>query len=509
MNHHPIAASPLSSADFALLLDAVVDYAFITLGLDNRITAWNRGAERLLGYCESEILNQSAAVFFTPEDRAAGAVEREIETARRDGSASDERWHVRKDGSTFWASGVLTLVRDERGCPRGYVKVMRDLTAARQAGEALRQSEEALRLFVENVRDQALFLVDPQARVASWNSGAERLFGYNACEILGRPVQLLIPPQDGGDGYAERELSRALAQGRVEGERWLARRDGTQFFAAWVTYRMTDEAGNLRGFANVLRDETERLHVEQERRWGDELERAELRSAVDTTGAELDHAKEDLRALSERLITTQEEERGRIARELHDDVGQRLALLENGMGRIAGALALPDRLAAELGRLRDDVASIAELVRGVSHRLHPSILEHMGLVPALRSLVEEFRSGHAPHPRFIVGAPPDELPLSAATAVYRITQEALRNVARHAPGALATVTLSQEPSALTLRIDDDGPGFRPEAVAAAGKGLGLVSMRERARMVNGSVTVQSAPGAGVHVEMRIPFPPRA
>jgi PAS domain S-box-containing protein len=183
-----------------LFIENVRDYAFIMLDPQNRIVGWNAGAERMLGYREDEILGKAGAVIFLPEDVENGSVERELAAARSRGHAANERWHVRRDQSRFWGSGVVTPLYDEPGTFIGYCKIMRDLTDRKLAEDRLRQSEEHLRLLVENVTDCALFQVDIQGQITSWNPGAERTFGYDAEEILGRPFTCGFKRSFGGAG---------------------------------------------------------------------------------------------------------------------------------------------------------------------------------------------------------------------------------------------------------------------------------------------------------------------
>jgi PAS domain S-box-containing protein len=249
---------------FDVFSERVTDYAFITFDPENRITSWSRGAERILGYAEAEILGQPGSIFFTPEDRSKGGDEQELATARREGCAEDERWHLRRDGSRFWGSGIMTAHRDSQGHLQGYSKIFRDLTARRVMEEQLRDSEERFRLFSDNVTDYALVPVDTAGIVSGWNAGAERTFGYPEAEIVGQPVRLFFTPEDREKGESEKDLSRALTQGRAEDERWMVRRDGRRFWARWVTTPMRDKKGDLRGFAKVLRDETERKELEDQ-----------------------------------------------------------------------------------------------------------------------------------------------------------------------------------------------------------------------------------------------------
>jgi PAS domain S-box-containing protein len=167
-------------AAISLVIENAGDYAFITFDAENRISSWNLGAERVLGFSESEMMGQKGDVFFTPEDRAAGVPSLEFDQARIQGRAMDERWHLRKDGSRFWASGVLMRFPTSQHAgddeAYSYGKILRDLTDRKQAEERLRQSEERFRLFLDNVKDCALFQLDPDANISVWNSGRRTPF---------------------------------------------------------------------------------------------------------------------------------------------------------------------------------------------------------------------------------------------------------------------------------------------------------------------------------------------
>lgn len=239
------------------------DFAFILLDLGNRVRRWNRGAEKVFGYTESEILGAPASLFFVPEDRANGAVEQELTTAQRDGKAEDDRWHLRRDGSRFWGNGVMRPLYDATGQLEGFVKILRDLTTQKQAQERLQQSEEQLRLFVENVTDYALIQVNLAGHVSSWNTGAQRITGYTEEEILGRHMSILCTQEDIEDRFVEEELKRTLMKGSTEEVRWFVRKDGHRFWARWVTNTIRDVDGQPRAFAKVLRDETERKRAEE------------------------------------------------------------------------------------------------------------------------------------------------------------------------------------------------------------------------------------------------------
>jgi PAS domain S-box-containing protein len=500
-----LAAAREAEHRFQLFANSVEDYAFISFDRENRVTGWNRGAQRILGYDEASILGQTGRIFFTPEDRETGSDLRELALARAEGRAENERWHVRQDGSRFWGSGVMTPIYDEAGELQGYSKVMRDLTVRRETERQLQESEERFRLFVENVSDYALIPVDEQGNVSGWNPGAERIFGYTQTEILGQPVAIIFTPEDNAIRESERDLGRAVTDGRSEYERYMVRKDGSRFWARWVTTPMRDAHGHLRGFAKVLRDETERKQAQEERERLAALERRLLADQVQSKKEELDRTKEELRALAADLLTAQEEERRRIARELHDDLQQRLALLEVSVSRLRQDLPdNPAQIRAELNRLERELSAVSNEIRRLSHQLHPAILDDLGLRIALTRLAEDFQMNRAQPVRVEAENVPDGIPAFVSTALYRITQEALRNVAKHADGAAVTITLAGGPDRLHLAIQDTGPGFSPSDVRFRG-GLGLISMHERATLAGGTLHLTSSPGRGTSIEVHVPL----
>ena len=172
--------------ELALLVDAVQDYGIFLLGPDGTIRSWNRGAARIFGYDESEIVGRNFSAFFGPDDLEAGKPDQELAIAAREGRVEDEGWRLRKDGTRFWANTIVSVMRESDGRIHGFAKVTRDMTRPREAEEDLRQSAEIFQLLVASVRDYAIFMLDPNGNVATWNSGAEKIKGYKPDEIIGR-----------------------------------------------------------------------------------------------------------------------------------------------------------------------------------------------------------------------------------------------------------------------------------------------------------------------------------
>ena len=260
----PAIATPRESGDaFRLLVEGVRDYAIVMLDGAGRVSTWNTGAQHINGYRAEEIVGQHFSHFHPPEAVAAGRPARLLGLAAREGRTEDEGWRIRKDGSRFWANVVITALRDADGAVIGFAKVTRDLTERKDVEDALRRSEQSFQLLTESVQDYAIFMLDPEGRVASWNPGAELIKGYRSQEILGEHFSKFYPPEDVAQGKPQWELEIAEREGRHEDEGWRVRKDGTRFWANAVINAMRDAHGGLVGFAKVTRDLTQRRRVEQ------------------------------------------------------------------------------------------------------------------------------------------------------------------------------------------------------------------------------------------------------
>ncbi|MDB5338908.1 MAG: putative histidine kinase, hybrid [Planctomycetaceae bacterium] len=249
-----------------LLIQGTTDYAIFMLDPQGRVVTWNAGAERFKGYTAQEIIGQHFTKFYPQEAIDRGWPVYELKIATSEGRFEDEGWRVRKDGTQFWANVVITALRDEQGQLRGFSKVTRDLTERKRIEETLRRSEERFRLLVEGAKDYAIFLLDPQGHVASWNSGAERIKQYKSEEIIGQHFSRFYPQESLDRGWPGHELIVATAEGSFEDEGWRVRKDGTQFWANVVITALKDEHGQLLGFSKITRDMSERKLAEENAR---------------------------------------------------------------------------------------------------------------------------------------------------------------------------------------------------------------------------------------------------
>jgi signal transduction histidine kinase len=216
----------------------------------------------------------------------------------------------------------------------------------------------------------------------------------------------------------------------------------------------------------------------------------------------LDRSHNELSALTAALFTAQEEEQARIARELHDDFSQRLALIER---QLTNLRERPGDLDNQLSAVVAQISCLSEDMRHLSHTLHSSALEHLGLEVCLQDLCENFERTHNLATQCICSTEGRRIPIQTATVLYRVAQEALRNVMKHAGDARAVIKLLGTDQGLSLMIKDDGCGFDP-GIRRDRAGLGLVSMQQRVRLVGGRMDLKSAPGRGTTVEVWAPWP---
>jgi PAS domain S-box-containing protein len=264
---------------FRLLVEGVEEYAIFMLDRDGRVQSWNPGAERIKGYQEAEILGEHLSAFYTEEAVEEGVPQRNLEQALENGHAEDEGWRVRKDGRQFWAEVTITPIRDEDGELEGYAKVTHDMTERHDREQEIRQEKERFKRLVDEVKDYAIFMLDPEGIIQTWNKGAERLKGYSETEIVGEHLSRFYP--EDAAASSEQLLAAAAAKGRVADEGWRVRKDGTRFWASIVITALYDD-GELRGYVKMTRDLTERKRREDRLTALDEMGRALLQAETAT-----------------------------------------------------------------------------------------------------------------------------------------------------------------------------------------------------------------------------------
>jgi PAS domain S-box-containing protein len=468
---------------FRLFIESVQDYAIVILGTDGQVASWNAGAERIEGYAASEIVGKHFSVFYPPEDVAEDASQRLLDTALREARIEEEGWRIRKDGTRFWANVTVTALRDESTELLGFAMVTRDLTERKDAEEGARRFQ----LLVESVKDYAIFILDIGGRVATWNTGAERIKGYRASEIIGKHFSVFYPPEDVVAGKCEEELAIASDEGRFEEEGWRVRQDGTRFWASVTISALRDSQGLLVGYAKVTRDLTERRKAEAER----------LRLA---------QAQENERRNQEFLAIMGHELRNPLApmvTALH-----RIRLLR---GRnCEREISVLDRQLTQMTRLVNDLLDASRFVRN-DVPLDRSVVE-LGEVLAnaveiAAPLVEEKR--HCLHIDVGEGDLPVEVDRERLAQVFG---NILTNAAKYTdPGGTISLSARDEGATVVVVVEDDGIGISPDLLPRifdlftqgeqgldrrrGGLGIGLAVAR-RIVVEHGGTVVAESPGVG-------------
>jgi len=371
----PAVTTPRESSEtFRQLVEGVQDVAIFMLDGAGRVSTWNSGAERIKGYRAEEIVGQHFHRFYPPEAVAEGKPARLLAIAARDGQVEDEGWRVRKDGARFWAEVTITALRDSEGAVIGFAKVTRDLTARKEAQDALHRSEQTFQLLVESIQDCAIFMLDPDGRVASWNAAAERIKGYRAQEIMGEHFSTFYPPDDVAQGKPQWALEIAEREGRHEDEGWRVRKDGTRFWANTVISPMRDLQGGLIGYAKVTRDLTQRRRAEQAlAQTSQELERFSYSVSHDL--------RAPLRAINGYAQALWEDHVARL-----DDEGKRLLAVIRDSAKLGGELIDGllnfSRLGRQaLARAPVDVTALAESVVAELRQTQGSVAVEVVLSP--------------------------------------------------------------------------------------------------------------------------------
>jgi PAS domain S-box-containing protein len=384
----------------------------------------------------------------------------------------------------------------------------RERTAVRAALEA---SEARLRLIVESVGEYAIFTLDRGGAIATWHAGAERIFGLSAEEAVGQPIALLFTPEDRAAGVPQLELQRAATVGHAEDERWHLRADGRRFFADGVMFPLRVD-GQLTGYVKVARDVTDRKRHEEALEERVRERTADLRTAVDALQEEVRSrgaAEDQIKALFRELVNAQEEERKRIARDIHDQAGQQLTALRITLASLATMIDGDGRAADIAGRAQQLAAELDGTIDRLTWQLRPPALDHLGLASAVAQLVVALAERSGIQADFDAAALAGvRLDPAVETHLYHLTQEALHNVVKHARATRVTVYLGRREQHVVLIVEDDGAGFDPAGSAAgapARRGLGLTSMRERAALAGGEMEIESSPGSGTTVFIRVPF----
>lgn len=494
---------PNEDARYRLLVDAITDYAIYMLDPDGRVSSWNRGAERLKGYKPDEIIGAHFSKFYTPEDRAASIPATALRKAAEEGQFEAEGWRLRKDGTRFWAHVVIDPIRDDQSRLIGFAKITRDLTERRAAEEALHDSQEQFRLLVQGVTDYAIYMLDRDGIVASWNAGAKRIKGYEAEEIIGQHFSTFYTEADRNARWPARALATAAAEGRFEKEGWRVRKDGTRFQAHVIIDAIRDDQGAVIGFAKVTRDITERVATDQALAEAQQsLFQAQKLEAIGRLTGGIAH---DFNNLLGAILGSLELVRKRLS---YDP--RITPLLENAVQGAERGAALTERVLAFARKqeLHLEAVDIPVLVRGmiefIQRTIGADVEMRFDFPTGLPRVLTDANQLEAAVLNLVVNAR-DAMPaggrITVSAALRRVTEDGA-----DVPSGAYVV----------LRIEDTGEGMSPETLARAaepffttkgvgkGTGLGLSMVHGLAAQSGGKIAIDSAPGKGTRIELWFP-----
>lgn len=441
--------------------------------------AVNQAAIARYGYSRDEFLQMNLRDIRPPEDipLLLDHLRTNLENGRAIESIGVWR-HLKKDGSLILVEVTRSRIRFNGRL--AWMAMLQDVTERRRLEQALRESEERFSLFMRHL-PAIVVMKNTSGEFVYVNRAGETLSHTPAQEWIGRTVDNFLPPEVTAPLKAADR--RVIETGEsFETVEVIPRPDGVHHYQA-IRFPIRDIDGRVILVGTVTLDITERKRAEES----------------------VERGREELRALAASLMTAQEDERRRISRDLHDDLTQRLALLSFDVGSLIAKLPRSsDQIKEQLRILQGRVVEASEGVRHIAYQLHPSILDDLGLEVALRSLCEEFGQREAVPVRYATGGEATAIPQQVASCLYRVAQEGLRNVSKHARAAEVSVTLRCNPGLVRLSILDTGAGFNPDA--AAGQGLGFISMKERVRLVGGCLAIDSQPGAGTRITVSVPLP---
>jgi PAS domain S-box-containing protein len=496
------------SGSLRALLAAIVDSsddAIVSKTLDGVITSWNPGAEKLFGYTPTEAIGRHISLII-PEDRSAE--EDEVLARLRRGERIDhfETMRRTKDGRQIPISLTVSPVRDADGTIIGASKVARDIS------DRQRSAEISARLAaIVDSSDDAIVSKNLDGVITSWNRGAEKLFGYAAVEAVVRHISLIIPEERRTE---EDDVLAHIRRGEKIDHFETVRRakDGHQIYISLTVSPVRNIHGTIIGASKVARDITDRKRAEEAiRRAYEQLEErvrertAELSSANEALRlemAERQRVDEERNRLVTRLVLAQEDERRRIARELHDQLGQQLTALRLTLEMIKAQAVEQSELRVQVETLEELALQLDQDVAFRVWELRPIEIETLGLQAALTNYVRTWSQHCGIRGQLHTsGSTFERLTSELEVTIYRLAQEALNNVAKHARADHVDVVLERGADRLSLIIEDNGIGFDPSTVENQ-RGAGLIGMRERAALVGAEFQIESTPGRGTTVIVR-------
>lgn len=489
-----------SEARFRTMAEAVPSFLFET-----DAAGWNiwtsDGWCRFTGQSHEQVAGHGWAEALHPDDRAAN-LQQWLHCMEHGIPFETKQRLCRVDGTYAWVIARALPVRDDHGKVTRWVGSVTDVDAIVRTEEALHESEKHFRSFFDNATVGAA-QVNPAGRFTHVNDRFCQLTGYQRDELIGQMGPLdLDHPDDVEDDRKRMATFFQESTSYLLYEKRYVHKDGRTIWVSVTASPIRDEHGVIQTTAAIIGDITERKQAEEAL--------AHLNATLERRVAErtaMLHEREvQLRDLNAKLLLVQEEERRRIARELHDDFTQRLAALTIGLQSLrAGSCESADSLSMRIEQLGNTAERLTTDLQRMAHHLHPSILEHVGLEAAVREHIEDFEARTNLKTELMVRAVPTTIPLDHATCLYRVLQESLQNVRKHANAAAVMIRLLKTERGVGLCVHDDGRGFEYSEDTRERNGLGLTSMAERVKALRGTFRVRTKPGDGTEVNAWVPL----
>lgn len=501
---HESPVTAIQDERYRLLVDAITDYAIYMLDPEGRISSWNPGAERFKGYREPEVLGHHFSRFYTPEDRARGLPATALHRARTEGRFENEGWRVRKDGSRFWAHVIIDPIWSPSGSLLGFAKITRDLTERRQAELELKSSEQKFQLLVQAVSDYAIYTLDPTGHITNWNSGAQRIKGYSAEEIIGSHFSRFYTDEDRASGLPEFGLETARREGRFEKEGTRVRKDGSRFLAHVTIDAIRDETGELLGFAKVTHDITEKVEAQNAlNRAREELFQAQKMEAIGQLTGGIAH---DFNNLLMAILGSLEI----LKKRLPDDPSM-VPLLDNAIQGADRGVALIQRMLAysrrqDLHLAAVDIPSVvAGMMEFVQRSVGAAIQIHTAFEDGLPAVLTDAVQLETALLNLIVNAR-DAMPNGGTITIGAARMQAPAHPSEPRP-----------PGFLRLSVSDTGEGMDEETLERAatpffttkgvgkGTGLGLSMVQGLVEQSGGKLLIESCKGEGTTISLLLPL----